>query len=256
MKKLVVIIFFILISQSGFAQLFTGEKILNNENFDKDRFSYGYFLGFNNYGFDFEYNNQIDDGTGRDVTDIQIEKGIGFSVGLLGNMRINDYFDLRFEPGLYITNRTLHYNQYHFAAYGAYNGYDFLTDSDNVLEREIKSTYIHLPLLVKFSAKRINNFKPFIVGGMSMSLNLNSNEKNESDNHNGQFRMKKNTYYYEIGLGIDFYLEYFKFTPSIRGVFALSDELVPDDPEEGASPWTDNIASMKTQGIFINFTFQ
>ena len=37
------------------------------------------------------------------------------------------------------------------------------TDSD--LLREVKSTYIHVPLLLKFSTKRLNNFKPFIVGG-------------------------------------------------------------------------------------------
>ncbi|CDF78193.1 PorT protein [Formosa agariphila KMM 3901] len=263
MKKLVVIVFFILISQSSFAQLFSRERILNNENFDKDRFSYGYFLGFNNYGFDFEYNEEINDENGRDVTDIQIEKSIGFSVGLLGNMRINDYFDLRFEPGLYITTRNLRYNKYHFQGYETtgtngnnftYDTYDFDEDPNGILDREVKSTYIHLPLLLKFSAKRINNFKPFIVGGLSMSLNLNSNEDNLEDNHSGQFRMTKHTYYYEIGAGIDFYLPYFKFTPSIRGVFAMNDELVRDyDPD---SPWTGNISSMKTQGIFVNFTFQ
>ncbi|MFB9054510.1 porin family protein [Formosa undariae] len=274
MRKLVVIIFFILISQSSFAQLFSRERILHNENFDKDRFSYGYYLGFNNYGFDFDYNNSISATTDTgeaDRTDIQIDKSIGFSVGLLGNMRINDYIDLRFEPGLYITNRVLHYNAYHFEGYNyidsdgnsvPYFGtstttaYDFQDDPKNVLEREIRSTYIHLPLLVKFSAKRLNNFKPFIMGGASMSINLNSNEENTEDNSNGQFRMKRYTYYYEVGVGIDFYLPYFKFTPSIRGVFAMNDELVRDDPLNGPSPWTDNIASMKTQGIFINFTFQ
>ena len=66
--------------------------------------------------------------------------------------------------------------------------------------------------------------------------------------------MKKWVYNYELGFGIDFYLEYFKFTPSIRGIFALTDELVPDqDPN---SPWTGNIESLKTRGLFINFTFE
>ncbi|WP_286815040.1 outer membrane beta-barrel protein, partial [Maribacter sp. UBA849] len=86
------------------------------------------------------------------------------------------------------------------------------------------------------------------------SLNLGSNEESLDDNSSGTFRMKKWVYNYELGFGIDFYLEYFKFTPSIRGVFALTDELVPDqDPN---SPWTGNIESLKTRGIFINFTFE
>ena len=57
-----------------------------------------------------------------------------------------------------------------------------------------------------------------------------------------------------MGFGIDLYLEWFKFSPSIRGVFAISDEHVPDN--DIVSPWTNNIEFMKTSGILINFTFQ
>ena len=57
-----------------------------------------------------------------------------------------------------------------------------------------------------------------------------------------------------LGFGIDFYTTYFKFSPSIRGIFALTDELVPDN--DPASPWTSNINAMRTRGIFINFTFE
>ena len=130
--------------------------------------------------------------------------------------------------------------------------YEFEEENDEL--REVKSTYIHVPLLLKLSTKRINNFKPFIVMGVSRSINLASNEKNPEDNFEGQFRMRRSTGYYELGFGIDLYLYYFKFTPSIRGVFATSDELVPDDSP--FSPWTSNISSLKTRGIFLNFTFQ
>jgi hypothetical protein len=65
--------------------------------------------------------------------------------------------------------------------------------------------------------------------------------------------MNQWTNYYEVGFGIDFYLEYFKFSPSIRGVFGLNDELIRDnDPN---SPWTSRVDAMQTRGIFINFTF-
>lgn len=93
-----------------------------------------------------------------------------------------------------------------------------------------------------------------MVGGVSASLNLSSNQDNPEDNEQGKFRMMKGTYYYELGFGIDFYLYYFKFTPSIRGVFALNDELVRDDDPN--SPWTGNIDKLSSRAIFINFTFQ
>ncbi len=85
-------------------------------------------------------------------------------------------------------------------------------------------------------------------------MNLSSNEDNPEDNSNGQFRTTKNSIFYELGFGIDFYLYNFKFTPSIRGLFGINDELVKD--EDPSSPWTTNIGSMRTRGVFINFTFQ
>ena len=126
--------------------------------------------------------------------------------------------------------------------------------SDADLFREVKSTYVHFPLLLKISTKRINNFKPFIVGGVSTAINLSSNEENPDDNSIGEFRTKKNVAFYELGFGIDFYLYWFKFTPSIRGVFAFNDEIIRDNNPD--SPWTGNVNTMKTRGVFINFTFQ
>jgi len=82
---------------------------------------------------------------------------------------------------------------------------------------------------------------------------LGSNSKSIDDNAQQRFRMKRWTNNYEIGFGIDFYLEYFKFSPSIRGVFGMGDELIRD--ADLNSPWTSNIESMKTRAILINFTF-
>ncbi|WP_431163139.1 porin family protein [Flagellimonas beolgyonensis] len=211
---------------------FGREPILNLQNEDKKFLNWGYYLGFNQYDFQFEYKNDI----GRDIL---VDKSFGFNVGLIGELRINEFLDARFEPGLLYTSRTLGFP-------------GFTTPQDAI--REVRSTYIRFPLLLKASTRRIGNWKPFIVGGLYTSMNLGSNEDSLDDNSSGQFRMKKNVYGYELGFGIDFYTEYFKFTPSIRGVFALTDELVPDNNPN--SPWTGNINAMRTRGIFINFTFE
>lgn len=220
----------VMITTSLSAQ-FNESPILNKQNEDKKFLNYGYFLGLNQYDFKFEYK--------ENAPDILVSKSFGFNVGLIGEMRLNKHLDLRFEPGLHYGSRLL-----------GFPGFDEERDAI----REVKSTYINFPLLLKASAKRFGNWKPFLIGGASTGLNLGSNEESLDDNSSGTFRMKKWVYNYELGFGIDFYLEYFKFTPSIRGVFAISDELVPDrDPN---SPWTGNIESLKTRGIFINFTFE
>ncbi len=235
MKRNSFFVFFLLCTLSLQAQFFSGEKVINNPNFDQQRYSWGYFLGFNTYDFDFNYKKVINNKLlGNDFV---ADRTIGFNVGLVGNMRLNNNLDLRLEPGV---------------AFNRLNFQFWKADGDSF--REINSTYVHIPLLLKFSTDRINNFKPFVVGGVSTSLNLSSNENNPDDNMDGQFRMKTNSFYYEIGFGIDLYLYYFKFSPSIRGVFSISDDLVRDDDPN--SMFTSNVDKMSTRAVFINFTFQ
>lgn len=233
MKKTVIILL-ICISIQSFAQhgrMFGKDPIINLENFDKDRVYWGYFLGFNSYDFKIEYKE-------NQPVDIIQKQSIGFNVGLVGDLRLHEFVNLRFEPGVYYATKNF-----------VFPG--FTRDLD--AEREITSTNIHFPLLVKFSSLRTGNIRPYIEGGVSATLNLSSNSKSLTDNIEQRFRVKQWTTNYELGLGIDFYLEYFKFSPSIRGVFGFNDELIRDnDPN---SPWTGNIQSMKTRAILINFTF-
>jgi hypothetical protein len=225
-------LFLLLVSSTTFAQfgLFGKDPLVNKENFDKQRVHWGYYLGFNSLDFKFDY---------LSVTkDIEVQSQTGFNVGLIGNLRLGEHMDFRFEPGLYITQRNLKFP-------------NFEDEQDRL--REVKSTYIHLPFLLKFSAKRTGNIKPYLIGGLSTALNLGSNADAPDDNSNQRFRMTKWSSFYEVGFGIDIYFEYFKFSPSIRGVFSTKDELIRDnDPN---SPWTSNIGAMQTRGIFINFAF-
>ncbi len=240
MKQLITFILIISITNTAFGQLFSKERIRNRENWDKKTLTYGYYLGFNSLDFKFQYKTDAH-------KDILVKTSTGFNVGLIGNLRLTNHFDLRFEPGLSFTTRILTYPE----SYTTTNS-DFSLVSN--YEREIKSTYVYLPLLLKISTKRVNNFKPFLLAGASTAINMSSNEKSIDDNSAGKFRMTSNPSFLELGFGIDFYLPYFKFTPSIRGVFANGNELIEDnDPN---SPWTGNIDKMQTRGIFINFTVQ
>ena len=86
--------------------------------------------------FKIDYENDL----GDQETDIDVETQMGFNVGLIGDMRINKYMNLRLEPGIYFTNRNLRFPGF---------------EEENDELREVKSTYIHVPLLLKLSTKRI-----------------------------------------------------------------------------------------------------
>jgi hypothetical protein len=238
MKKIIVFVLFTF-SLNGHAQfsksIFSKDPIINLENFQNNRLYFGYYLGFNSYDFKIDYKTV--------GPDILVKKSTGFNVGVVADLKLQEYINLRFEPGLYYTKRDLYYPTSYFLTQP--------NSSEKI--REVNSTYIHFPLLLKFSALRTGNIRPYLLGGLSTTLNLSSNSKSKDDNLEQRFRVKPWTTNYELGLGIDIFSEYFIFSPSIRGVFGLKDELIRDnDPN---SPWTGNIESMKTRAIFVNFTF-
>lgn len=238
MKKttaLLLIIFSITVKAQFRESIFSKNPVIHLETWQKQTVYFGFFLGLNSYDFKFNY---------KTVSDaIQVQKTTGFNVGLVSDLRLQEYINLRFEPGLYYTKRILNYPENYFTT----------TPRASDKLREVNSTYIHLPLLLKFSALRTGNIRPYLLGGLSTTLNLSSNSKSKDDNLEQRFRVKAWSPNYELGLGIDIFSEYFIFSPSIRGVFGLKDELIRDnDPN---SPWTSNIESMKTRGLFINFTF-
>ncbi|WPR72570.1 porin family protein [Flavobacterium sp. NG2] len=234
MRKIATFLLLITLSLKGMAQsgtnIFGKDPIIHLENFQKQRLYFGYYLGFNSFDFKIDYKNV--------GPDIQTQKTTGFNVGVVADVKLQEYINLRFEPGLYYAKRNL-----------SFPGFTNQID----IQREVNSTYIHFPLLLKFSSMRTGNIRPFLVGGVSTTLNLSGNSKTKDDNYEQKFRVKPWTTNYELGFGIDIFSEYFIFSPSVRGVFGLKDELIRDnDPN---SPWTSNIESLKSRAILINFTF-
>lgn len=216
------------------------ERVINLPNFDERFVHYGYYVGLNQYDFKFEYT--ADYYRVNNYPDIEVLPKRGFSIGLIGDMRINKFINLRLEPGLYYNQRDLIFPDY------------VGVESEIERTREVKSTYIHLPFYVKINAERINNFRPFILFGVSTDFNLSSNYKNTDDNTTGVFRTVNQLINYELGLGFEFYLYYFKFSPSIRGSFSMENELIPDnDPN---SPWTRNINNILSRGVALIITFE
>lgn len=211
------------------------EKVLNLPTFDDDKFHYGFYLGLNQNSFKVSYKN-----SSIDNPNIVVNPKIGFNVGLIGDMRLTNNINLRFEPGLVSNNKDLIF--------------DHIAGSDVERKREAGNTYLHLPIIFKFSTNRLNNIRPYVLAGMSYDYNFASNEKNADDNFSGEFRQNSSNFMYEIGIGMDFYLPYFKFSPSIRGLFAINNEIKYDD--RGPSQWTDPINYMGTRGIFLLLSFE
>lgn len=232
-KRILIFGFFLLSTTAFFAQR---DRIEYLPTVDRIKFHYGFYLGLNQN--DFKLNLKESNIPNANIT---VSPTTGFNVGLIADLRLHKNINLRLEPGLVSNSKNIYFNHLD-------------TKQDSV--REVGSTYLHVPLVFKFSTNRYENLRPYLLAGVSYDYNFSSNERNQDDNSSGQFRMKSHNFMYEVGIGVDFYLYYFKFSPSIRGVFAINNEIKYDNTANGVSKWTDPVNYMGTRGIFLNFAFE
>lgn len=240
------------------AQLFRNKDRMDNlEGFDDQKFSYGFFLAGNN----FDYKLVLDPRFGMDGQKslVQTKSAYSFGAGLIGKVRLNDNFDLRFEPGLQFVEREIFFdtqsnNQY---AGGTPANPPFtprtLTDADKL--RTVKSTYVDLPLLIEIHGDRWYNSRPYAAAGVNWMMNLQSNTNAPDDNSQGIFRTTSSNFAWSAEIGIQFYFSRFKLTPGFRGTFMINDEMVADNPETPPY-WSSAISSAKSRALMFVLKFE
>ena len=147
-KTYCLVLFLCCFAAGAFAQQ---RKIQNKPFIDERRFHYGFTFGMHNQGLKLENNGYIDPETGAQWLADNDHGNIGFSVGVLGEWKLNNYMGLRLIP-------TLHFGSKHIK---------FVNQVDGKSEsQDLKSTYISTPFDLKVAAPRFNNYRPYVIAGV------------------------------------------------------------------------------------------
>ena len=238
----------------------------NRTETDQKKFSFCYFLGTNMMSYKIvpkAQDNPLpgapqtpdDDGVNQSgLVYLDQESKAGFSVGLIARMRVNDHIDVKVEPGLHFAQRILHFRNAPLAVPNPDGTYEEPLEDTNV-KREVKSTYIEIPLLLNFHGDRWFNTRPYIQGGLGYAMNLQSNEDKEDDNATGLFRTTTNNFNWQAEIGIEIYFKRFKLTPALKGMFFFNNELVPDK-ETTAPYWAGSLNSLSTRALVFSLKFE
>lgn len=155
------------------------------------------------------------------IYSVECHPQIGFNINIVSNWNINEYFSVRFLPGLNFGQRNMEYLLYGDGKF-------------QTKVMEIESTYLDFPLLFQLKSARLNNFRMYLVGGLSYKYDLSA-QKKIADEDKPRIRFKPNVLSYEVGVGTDFFLEYFKFAIEMKYTFGMNSVLVYDDSEFAAS---------------------
>ncbi len=222
---LLVIIIFLLIGPAH-AQ----RKMLNMAEHDNKPYYFGITFGMNysvyriNYTKTFAYTDTF--------KRIQPNWQPGFNLGLIGNLKLNRFVDLRFVPCIAFAEKNIKY-QY---------GYP----SDSSLNRNVEAIYMHLPLQLKFKSDRIRNFRFYALLGGKFDYDMASNARSKRADE--FIKVSPVDFGYELGVGFEFYNPNFIFSPEIK----LSQGMVNQLYKDAKLPLSNAIETLYTRMIVIS----
>lgn len=234
-------------------------KVQNDPTHDEKPLHFGFSLGINTMDFRIiQSQTGIDSAIAADVVNLQP----GFHVHAISNLRLADNFDLRFTPGIsFGGERQIVYKEFRTT--------NFLIDSAD-LPVIVESNFLEFPLILKYKSKRLNNFRPYLLLGFNTRVDLAATKKTwgRSKKENNLVLVDELDFYYELGFGMDFYLQHFKFAIEFKYSVGLTDVLrtsikkkdengvyyVTPPPEDAI--FTDVIDKLYSRMFMISFHFE
>jgi hypothetical protein len=233
---------------------FYSKTIPNLPNFDRAPYNFGFYIGANQMMFivkpntEFQYPSYSE----KQISDIAADSARayravgkpspGFSVGLVSLLRFGRFFELRFVPGLEFGERSIDYTILTYID-GKEN---FMTTNKSVV-----STYINAPFHLRYKAVRIHNIRPYIYAGPAFKWDMSSQRKRNDNPNDLRLKMSKGDVAADIGVGFDFYTNWFKFGIQMEMSYGLNDILVKQN-----NIYAQSIESIHSKIFQITFTFE
>lgn len=229
-------------------------KVENMPIYDFSKYHFGFILAVNQMhftikpvdGYQFVMFDSIQAGEisadSAQIYSIEHQPTVGFTVGIVGDLRLSNYFNLRFIPSLSFGQRYLDYNLWK---------YRDTTQMMVSIRKDIPSTFVEFPLHIKYKSQRLNNFRAYIYGGLNYRLDLASQAKKREDANIVQVKLKRNDLYYEMAVGFDFYFEWFKLGTEIKMSYGLFDMLKHEN-----NIYTNGIEKLSSKIWQFTFTFE
>lgn len=207
--------------------------------YDNKPFHFGFSFGYCN--FNYRVAAKADLAEYDSLMVIQTRPMSGFSLGIVTNLRLGKYFDLRFIPGLSFADRYLNYTV------------RYSSGNEIVTSKNMESVYLDLPILFKYKSSRmLNNIRAYVIAGGQYTFDMISAKKKKAP-ENGDVVLKLNPHdvQAQVGVGFDFYCTYFKFSTELKMSFGLMNMLVQED-----NMYATSVTSLKAKNFMISFIFE
>ena len=245
---------------------------LNMPLYDNEPYHYGFILGYNqmllsiNYIDNFQNvihpstelpSNDVLPGTTDaflksefKVYDISPQMTHGFTVGIVGNLRLANHFDLRLIPSLSFGERKIIYQ---IASLQKDPISEEITEVFRTINSTTHSTFVEFPLQIKYRSKRFYNSAAYIIAGANYKIDMASQKKNyDSDTGRPKtLSINRHDIAAEVGAGFDFYTGYFKLGIELKMSYGLLNVARNDN-----YMFTNSFDSLRNKTFQLSFTFE
>ena len=213
------------------------DKVLNRPYADMKRWHLGFSVGTCLQDLKFTHNGYVTP-DGQQWFAETPSWSPGINVQVLADLRLHQYFNLRFLPGMSFSFKNVEMR-------------DHVTGTVN--RQDLKSVYVLLPLDLKISGDRLHNTRPYVTVGAMGAFDVS---KKRSDS----LMFNTADAYLTLGIGCDIYLPFFKLNPEIKFCFGLTDILRHDRPDLDDDPETlkitQSLSKVKSNMFMITFYFE
>jgi Outer membrane protein beta-barrel domain len=189
------------------AQLRQGSNI-NYTDFQYKPYYFGITLGFNSSNYNIHHSKTFI--KNDSFTQALGVRGPGFNLGIVSNLKIGEYFDLRFLPTLSFAERTLSYR---------------VPEGRTPVEaRPIESVLVELPFHIRYKSATYHDFRLFVIGGVKYTYDVASTSRTRQAA--SLVRIAPSDFQAEYGAGIQFFFPFFIFSPEIKVSQGLNNILI------------------------------
>lgn len=215
MKKLLSILFlslfFLCFTVDTVQAQFTARGNYNFLDFQQKPHYFGITLGYNQSNYRV-FRSEVFAGN-KEFDAVQSFQGPGLNIGIVTNLKLGNYFDLRFLPTLSFAERQLNYTQ--------------ANSEGKPTKVSISSTFVEMPFHVRYKSQPFNDMRLFVIGGVKYGFDVSSdNRARQNDN---LVKVSSSNFALEAGFGVQFFLPYFIFSPEIKFSHGLGNALIFDD---------------------------
>ncbi len=221
------------------------QKPKNESWYDEKPLHFGFTLGMNLMDFNITPADSL--GAGGFLNPEVSKLNPGINIQIVTNLRISSNADLRFLPGVSFGQRNIRY-------YGK-SGNDPNAAMKIYNEgQRLESSFLEFPLIFKYKGARLNNVRPYVIGGLNYRYDL-AGKKEYDDEKAIYLRLRRSDLYYEAGAGLDFYLPYFKLSVELKMSNGLRDVIV-HETAPGHPQFANAIDKLKSQIWILSFHFE